>query len=160
MGMNKSMFVLAVVVLGVTMSCGGSSTEAPAVVEEVVEVAPAVEEVVVARNDVIFTCSCGPDCECGAAAMTAGKCECGTDLVAGHLVKVEGNEALVCTCEEGCICEINAEDETKCGCGKDVKRVNLEGKGLYYCNCGGSCTCNHVSAEPGKCGCGMDLVTS
>lgn len=158
--MNKSMFVLAAMALVFTLGCGGSSTEAPAVVEEaVVEVAPAVEEVV-ARQDMLYTCSCGPDCECNAASTTEGTCDCGSELVAGHVVKVENNTALVCACSGDCTCELNAEDETKCGCGEDVKRVNLEGKGLYYCNCGGSCKCNHVAAEPGKCGCGMDLVTS
>ena len=161
MSMKKSLFVLMVVAIGAVMGCGGSATESPAVVEEVVvEEASAVEAVVVARHDLIYTCGCGPECECGAVSTAAGTCGCGTELVEGHLVKVEGNVALVCACGEGCTCEINAEDETKCGCGKDVKRVNLEGKGLYYCNCGGSCKCNHISAEPGTCACGMDLVTS
>jgi hypothetical protein len=157
----KSMFyVVMMVAMALAMGCGGSSTEAPAEVEEViVEEAPA-EEVVVARNDVIYTCSCGPDCDCGAASTAPGTCDCGSELVEGHLVKVEGNVALVCACGGDCTCELSAEDETKCGCGMDVKRVNLEGKGLYYCNCGGSCKCNHISAEPGTCSCGMELVTS
>jgi hypothetical protein len=75
----------------------------------------------------------------------------------GHIVKVEGKEALVCTCAEGCKCEQDPADPTKCGCGKELKRVNLEGTGMYFCNCGGSCKCNSISNEAGNCKCGMPL---
>ena len=112
------------------------------------------------RNDVLYVCNCGPECECGSVSTEAGTCSCGTELVAVHMVKVEGSEALLCTCGDDCDCEINAEDETKCGCGKDIRRVSLEGSGIYYCNCGGSCTCNFVSDQPGNCSCGMELITS
>ena len=76
----------------------------------------------------------------------------------GHVLKVEGNEALLCQCEEGCGCTgFNPKDPNKCTCGNQVKRVNMAGTGIYFCNCGGSCFCNTVSNEPGKCGCGMNL---
>lgn len=112
------------------------------------------------RHDMLYVCNCGPECECGSVSTEAGTCTCGSELAAAHMVKVEGNEALLCTCGDDCDCEINAEDETKCGCGKDIRRVSLEGTGIYYCNCGGSCTCNFVSDEPGNCSCGMELITS
>jgi len=146
------------------LGCGGGATEtAPeteVVVEQALAPAPAEEAVAEVRHDLIYTCGCGPECECGAVSATAGKCDCGSELVQAHLLKVEGDEGLVCGCESGCTCDIDAEDNTKCGCGKDVKRVSFEGKGIYYCNCGGSCTCKYVAAEAGKCACGMDLVTS
>jgi hypothetical protein len=75
----------------------------------------------------------------------------------GHVLKVEGSEALLCQCAEGCQCKLDPKDSSKCGCGMTVKRVNMAGTGLYFCNCGGSCFCNTVSDEPGKCGCGMNL---
>jgi hypothetical protein len=147
--------------LALTFGCGGSGTETPVVVEEtVVEAAPAEEAVVEARHDVLYVCSCGPECDCGAVALEAGKCGCGSDLVQTHMLKVDGNVASVCTCGKDCTCELDAQDPTKCGCGSPVRQVSFEGKGLYYCNCGGSCSCNFVATEPGKCACGMDLVTS
>ena len=159
--MKSLFYVVMMAVLAFTMACGGSSTEAPAVVEEVVvEEAPALEVVVEARNDLVYVCSCGPDCECGAVSTEPGTCDCGSELVQTHLLMVDGNVASICTCGGDCTCEIDAEDPTQCGCGKPVKQISLEGKGLYYCNCGGSCKCNHVSSEPGTCGCGMELVTS
>jgi len=112
------------------------------------------------RHDVVYACNCGPDCTCGSVSTDAGTCTCGSELVAAHVVKVDGNDALLCTCGSDCTCEIDAGDDSKCACGAEIRRVSLEGSGLYYCNCGGSCTCNFVSAEPGSCKCGMELITS
>ena len=148
------------VILVVVLGCGGSATETPAPAEEVVEQAPAAEPVVEARHDLIYACSCGDECECGAASAEPGTCDCGSELVQTHVLMVDGNVATLCSCETGCTCDLDAEDPTKCSCGNAVKQVSLEGKGLYYCNCGGSCKCNFIASEPGKCKCGMDLVTS
>jgi hypothetical protein len=76
-----------------------------------------------------------------------------------HLVKVEGDEALLCTCGANCACALDKKDGSKCGCGMAVKRVSLKGTGINFCNCGGSCFCNTVSSEPGACKCGMPLKT-
>ena len=110
-----------------------------------------------ARQDVLYYCNCGKECNCNSVSTTPGDCKCGKPMKWGHVLKIEGNEALVCTCEKGCTCSLDPKDSTKCGCGKDVKRVNLKGTGIYFCNCGGSCTCNTVSDKPGKCKCNMDL---
>lgn len=110
-----------------------------------------------ARKDVLYTCNCGDQCKCNSVSTTPGNCKCGKPMKWGHLLKMEGNEALICQCDEGCTCSLDPKDATKCGCGKPVKRVNLAGSGLYFCNCGGSCMCNTVSAEPGQCKCGMAL---
>jgi hypothetical protein len=110
-----------------------------------------------ARKDVLYTCNCGDECKCNSVATTPGNCKCGKPMKWGHVLKVEGNEAIICQCEEGCTCKLDPKDPSKCGCGKPVKKVNLAGSGLYFCNCGGSCLCNTVSDKPGKCKCGMDL---
>ncbi len=156
------LFVCCVLVAGI--GCSRPEQVAEAEADAVMETAVAEMEVedaeAAVRNDVVFACACGPECDCGSVSAEAGTCSCGTDLVAAHMVKVEGNEALLCACDGDCSCEINAEDETTCSCGTAIRRVSLEGSGIYYCNCGGSCTCNYVSTEPGNCACGMELITS
>jgi hypothetical protein len=109
------------------------------------------------RTDVLYTCACGADCDCNSVSTVPGDCRCGKPMAWGHVVKVEGDEALVCSCAEGCKCKQDAADPSKCACGKELKRVNLAGTGMYFCNCGGSCSCNTVSAEAGPCKCGMKL---
>jgi hypothetical protein len=109
------------------------------------------------RQDILYSCDCGSQCNCNSVSTKPGDCKCGKPMKWGHVLKIEGNEALVCTCEKGCKCSLDPKDPTKCGCGKPVKRVNLKGTGIYFCNCGGSCTCNTVSDKPGKCKCKMDL---
>jgi hypothetical protein len=157
----KKRYVLACAAfMALVVGCGGAPTETTAPAEVNVEQAPAPEAAAEVRHDIVYTCNCGDDCDCDTVAAEPGTCDCGNELKAAHLVKVEEHEGLLCTCEEGCTCEISAEDETKCVCGADLKRVSFEDSGIYYCKCGGSCTCNHVSTEPGKCACGMDLVTT
>jgi len=109
------------------------------------------------RQDVLYTCACGDGCACNSVSKDPGNCNCGKPMAWGHVVKVEGDEALVCNCAEGCKCKQDADDPTKCGCGKDLKRVSLKDSGLYFCNCGGSCACNTLSDKAGPCKCGMKL---
>jgi len=109
------------------------------------------------RQDVIYTCACGDGCNCGSVSTEPGNCNCGKPMAWGHVVRVEGNEALVCTCGEGCKCKQDADDPTKCSCGNKLKRVDLKDSGVYFCNCGGSCACNTLSGKPGPCKCGMKL---
>jgi len=109
------------------------------------------------RHDVLYTCNCGPQCKCNSMSTKPGNCKCGQPMKWGHVLKIEGNEAILCQCAEGCECKLDANDPTKCGCGMPVKRVDLTGSGIYFCNCGGSCFCNTVSDQPGTCKCGMPL---
>jgi hypothetical protein len=160
----KKSFLMLCVCCAMVAAVGCGQTEEVAETDMAVEAVAAemvmddVEAEV--RNDVLYTCNCGPECDCGSVSAEAGTCGCGTELAAAHMVKVEGNEALVCGCAGDCTCEINAEDETTCSCGTEIRRVSLEGSGIYYCNCGGSCTCNFVATEAGNCACGMELITS
>jgi hypothetical protein len=109
------------------------------------------------RRDVLYSCNCGPQCKCNSVSLKPGDCKCGSKMAWGHVIKVEGNEAIVCQCKEGCTCSIDPKDPTKCGCGMAVKRVNLQGTGIYFCNCGGTCACNTLSESPAGCKCGMPL---
>jgi hypothetical protein len=72
-----------------------------------------------------------------------------------HVLKIEGDEAVLCACGKDCACGIDPKDPTKCSCGKPVKRVSI--KGMYVCNCGPDCKCNTVSDKPGTCKCGVAL---
>jgi len=113
------------------------------------------------RHDVLYSCDCGPECQCNTVSTKPGKCACGVDLKWGHVLKIEGNDAILCQCGEGCKCGgLDAKDPTKCLCGTAVKRVSLEGTGINFCNCGGSCHCNTVSEKAGDCMCGMKLKQS
>ncbi len=109
------------------------------------------------RRDVLYSCNCGPECKCNSVGVKPGNCACGKPMKWGHVLKIEGTQALLCTCAEGCKCSLDPKDPTKCGCGNPVKRVELKGTGIYFCNCGASCSCNTVSDKPGKCACGMDM---
>jgi hypothetical protein len=131
--------------------CGSCCVKAP----QTAAMAPAGAES--ARNDVLYSCACGGGCDCNSVSTVPGNCRCGKPMEWGHVVKVEGNEALLCTCAEGCTCKQDPANPTLCGCGKPLKRVNLEGTGMFFCNCGGSCTCNTVAAQAGNCKCGMPL---
>jgi hypothetical protein len=144
----------------VTLGCGGQTADTPAPAEEVAETAPAEEQpAVVVRHDLLYVCNCGPDCDCGTVSTEPGTCGCGSDLVEGRMLMVDGSVASLCTCGPECACEIGEDGET-CGCGNEIKKAELAGTGIYYCNCGGSCKCNFASAEPGTCSCGMELITS
>jgi hypothetical protein len=109
------------------------------------------------RHDVLYTCNCGPECKCNSASTEPGKCACGVPMKWGHVLKIEGDEAILCQCAEGCKCELSKDDPAKCACGNQVKRVKLAGTGIHFCNCGGSCVCNNVSDQAGNCKCGMPL---
>jgi hypothetical protein len=106
-------------------------------------------------GSVLYVCNCGESCKCTTVSTKPGKCACGAELAATHVLKIENDEGILCTCGKDCTCKIDPNDPAKCGCGKAVKRVSL--KGMYVCNCGSGCTCNTVSDEPGKCRCGADL---
>ena len=53
------------------------------------------------RQDVLYYCNCGADCHCNSVSVKPGDCKCGKPMKWGHVLKIEGNEALVCTCDRG-----------------------------------------------------------
>ncbi|MFB3854160.1 MAG: hypothetical protein ACE148_10095 [Vicinamibacterales bacterium] len=102
-----------------------------------------------------YVCNCKDDCECNTISKSPGKCSCGDELVAMHLLMIENGTAIFCRCGGECTCERSKDDPEKCGCGKPVKKVSLKGK--YICQCGPACKCNTISDKPGKCSCGQEL---
>lgn len=113
----------------------------------------------VERHDVLYTCSCGQNCDCKTVSTKPGKCDCGRPLKWGHVLKIRKNEAILCQCGEGCRCYgVDPQYPARCTCGVLTKQVSLVGTGIYFCNCGGSCFCNYVSDSPGVCKCGNNLI--
>jgi hypothetical protein len=106
-------------------------------------------------NKVYYVCNCKDDCQCNTIAKAPGKCPCGTDLAAMHLLAIEKDKAVFCRCGASCTCERSKDDPGKCGCGKPVKYVSLKGK--YVCACGEACKCGSISDKPGKCSCGKEM---
>lgn len=72
------------------------------------------------RHDVLYSCSQG---KCSTASIKPGNCACGLPMKWGHVIKVEGNEAILCQCGEGCKCS-----------GLDPKKT-------------GTCVCPRLSAS-------------
>ncbi len=108
------------------------------------------------KSKVYYVCNCKDDCKCNTISKEPGKCTCGNDLVAMHLLAIEKDQAVFCRCGAECTCERSKDDPSKCGCGKPVKMVSLKGK--YICGCGAGCQCGSISDKPGKCGCGKEMT--
>jgi hypothetical protein len=102
-----------------------------------------------------YVCNCKDDCSCNFVAAKAGKCKCGSELVAMHLLAIEKGNGIFCRCGKDCTCERSKDDPGKCGCGKSVKTASLKGK--YICSCGADCKCGVISDKPGTCQCGKKL---
>ncbi|MFC1837219.1 hypothetical protein ACFLYW_00875 [Thermodesulfobacteriota bacterium] len=112
-----------------------------------------------ARHDVVYYCKCVQPCDCPSVSIRPGKSACGKRYEKGHILKIEGSEAVICQNSGGCRCyPVDPLNPTVCTCGLPTSRVSLAGSGLYYCNCGSSCFCNYLSDSPGSCKCGMGLV--
>jgi hypothetical protein len=107
------------------------------------------------KSKVYYVCNCKDDCNCNSISKEPGKCKCGTEMTAMHLLAIDNDTAILCRCGADCTCERSKDDPNKCGCGKPVKKVNIKGK--YVCGCGADCNCGAISDKPGKCGCGKEL---
>ena len=107
------------------------------------------------KSKVYSVCNCKDDCKCSSISKEPGKCKCGNELTAMHLLAIEKDNAVFCRCGAECNCELSKDDPGKCGCGKPVKIISLKGK--YICGCGDKCNCGAISDKPGKCGCGKDM---
>ena len=107
------------------------------------------------KSKVYYVCNCKDECACGTISREPGKCTCGTELAAMHILAIEGDQGIFCRCGAGCSCERSKDDPDKCGCGKPVKKISLKGK--YVCACGDACKCGSISDKPGKCPCGTEM---
>lgn len=106
------------------------------------------------KSKVYYVCNCKDNCKCDFVSNKPGKCKCGSQLVAMHVLAIEKGTGVFCRCGAECSCERSKSDPSKCGCGHPVKTVSLKGK--YVCNCP-DCKCGTISDKPGKCPCGKDL---
>ena len=77
------------------------------------------------RKSLYYVCNCKDDCSCTTVSAQAGKCACGQELAAMHLLAIEKSSGVFCRCGAGCSCERDKKDPGKCGCGKPVKTVSL-----------------------------------
>lgn len=107
------------------------------------------------KSKVYYVCNCKDDCACNTISKEPGKCKCGNDLVAMHLLAIEKDNAVFCRCGAECTCERSKTDPGKCGCGKPVKTVSIKGK--YVCGCSDNCNCGTIADKPGKCSCGKEM---
>jgi len=107
------------------------------------------------KSKVYYVCNCKDDCNCNSISKEPGKCKCGQEMTAMHLLAIDKETAILCRCGAECNCELSKDDPNKCGCGKTVKKIGLKGK--YVCACGPDCKCNTISDKPGKCTCGKEM---
>ena len=107
------------------------------------------------KSKVYYVCNCGEKCNCNSVSKDPGKCTCGKEMAAMHVLTIEKGTGVFCQCGADCTCDRSKTDASKCGCGKPVKVVSLKGK--YACACGAACNCGAISDKPGKCGCGKDM---
>jgi hypothetical protein len=108
------------------------------------------------KSKVYYVCNCQDNCKCDFVSGKAGKCTCGKELTAMHVLAIEKGSGIFCRMDGGCTCERSKTDPGKCTCVMPVKMAGLKGK--YVCNCGPTCKCNVIADKPGKCTCGKELV--
>lgn len=78
------------------------------------------------QGDFVTVCKAGKDCgKFDTAVMDAKTCKCGAEADKLHVLKVEGEFAVLCQCGGGCACELNAKNPYLCGCGSPVKVVRI-----------------------------------
>ena len=114
------------------------------------------------KNKAYYVCACTDGCKCSSISREPGKCACGREMTAMHVLEIEKKNAVLCSCGADCACERSKKDPNLCGCGKSVKKMDLTGKyacacGYKSCVCSGSCTCGSISDKPGKCECGKEM---
>jgi len=78
------------------------------------------------QGDFISVCKPGKDCgKFETGALNPDGCKCGTEKEPLHVLKIEGEFAVLCQCGGGCACDLNAKNPYLCGCGNPVKVVRL-----------------------------------
>lgn len=78
------------------------------------------------KGDFVIACNSGKECgKFQTAVKDAKDCKCGAETDKLHVLKVEGEVAVVCPCGGGCACELNANNPYLCGCGSPVKVLRI-----------------------------------
>lgn len=80
----------------------------------------------VKKGDSVSVCKAGKGCgKFETAAKDAKDCKCGAESEQLHVLKVEGDVAVLCQCGGGCSCDVNAKNPYLCGCGSPIKAVRI-----------------------------------
>jgi hypothetical protein len=80
----------------------------------------------VKKGDFISICKSGKSCgKFETGSKDAAECKCGAETEQLHVLKLEGDVAVVCQCGGGCACDLNAKNPYLCGCGTPVKVVRI-----------------------------------
>jgi hypothetical protein len=78
------------------------------------------------KGDFVTVCNSGQGCgKFEVASMDPKGCKCGAQSEKLHVLKVEGEVAVLCQCGGMCACELNAKNPYLCGCGSPVKVVRI-----------------------------------
>jgi hypothetical protein len=78
------------------------------------------------KDDFVTICKSGDGCsKFEMATMDSKDCKCGAQSEKLHVLKVEGDVAVLCQCGGGCACDLNTKNPYLCGCGSPVKVVRI-----------------------------------
>lgn len=73
------------------------------------------------RQDVLYACNCGPQCECNSMSTEPGNCACGMPV---KRVSLAGTGIYFCNCGGSCFCNTVSEEPDKCNCGMNLKKAS------------------------------------
>ena len=78
------------------------------------------------EDDVVTVCKPGDGCgKFETVAKDPKNCKCGAVAEKFHVLKIEGDIAVLCTCSGDCKCDLNPKNPYLCGCGSPVKVVRI-----------------------------------
>jgi hypothetical protein len=78
------------------------------------------------KGDMVSVCKAGKDCgKFETATKDLKNCKCGAETEMFHVLKVEGDVAVLCQCGGGCKCELSPKNPYQCSCGSPVKVVRI-----------------------------------
>jgi len=104
--------VVAALVVAVSVACFGFASWAG--------------ETAIKKGDFVTVCKTGKQCgKMELAVLNAKDCRCGTYSEKMHVLKVEGDVAVLCQCGGMCACEMSEKNPYLCGCGSPVKVVRI-----------------------------------
>jgi hypothetical protein len=83
-------------------------------------------DVEIKQGDFVTVCKAGKACgKFEVAAKEAKDCKCGAVKDKMHVLKIDGDVAVLCQCGGMCACELHPKNPYLCGCGTPVKVVKL-----------------------------------
>lgn len=84
------------------------------------------EETAIKEGDFVTVCKTGKKCgKMELGVLNPKDCKCGAYGEKMHVLKVEGEVAVLCQCGGMCSCDLNEKNPYLCGCGSPVKVVRI-----------------------------------